>query len=165
MSESVRNPSKKIAIGIACLVTLIVGVTMMALGTRPVRRSLAVYSELVSLGNRADLAPEARLERARALCSRRYLQSHRLVLADEGGIVGLPRNINKNFQAWMVGANVRICPTNRIGPVYQLVPEDGAWKFDGPLGMLRPRGEFIPITDLPDAKALFEDAPPGPSGP
>ena len=33
----------------------------------------------------------------------RYLRIHPLRPADEGGIVGLPRNIHKNFQAWRQG--------------------------------------------------------------
>ena len=63
--------------------------------------------------------------------------------AHEGGIVGLPRNIHKNFQAWRQGPNVWLCPTNRVGPVYQFVRESGSWRFDGPVGILRGRGEFV----------------------
>ena len=69
-----------------------------------------------------------------SLCTARYLQAHPLAVAAEGGIIGVPRNINKNFKAWREGPNVWICPTNRIGPVYQFVFENGAWRFDGPVG-------------------------------
>ena len=65
--------------------------------------------------------------------------------------MGIPRNINKNFQAWREGSNVWICPTNRIGPVYQFVFETGRWRFDGPVAILRARGEIVRTTELPDA--------------
>jgi hypothetical protein len=71
-----------------------------------------------------------------------------LILAAEGGISGIPRNLNKNFQAWRNGPNVWICVTNRVGPVYQFVEENGEWRFDGPIAILRPHGELIPIADL-----------------
>ena len=87
---------------------------------------------------------------ARSLCSTRYLKTHPLAVAAEGGLVGIPRNINKNFKAWREGPNVWICPTNRIGPVYQFVFEDGGWRFDGPVGILRPWGEMVPMSDLPE---------------
>ena len=85
--------------------------------------------------------------RRSSLCTARYLQAHPLAVAAEGGIVGIPRNINKNFQAWREGPNVWICPTNRIGPVYQFVFEKSDWRFDGPVGILRPRGEIVPTSD------------------
>jgi hypothetical protein len=64
--------------------------------------------------------------------------------------VGLPRNIHKNFQAWRHGKDVWICPTDRVGPIYQFVFEAGAWRFDGPVGILRARGEIVPTTGLTD---------------
>ena len=73
-----------------------------------------------------------------------------LSLGPEGGIGGLPRTINKNFQAWLEGPNVWLCPTNRIGPVYQFVNEDGQWRFDGLVAILRPRGQIIRTTEMPD---------------
>ncbi|MHB1560529.1 MAG: hypothetical protein ACYC61_24005 [Isosphaeraceae bacterium] len=118
--------------------------------TAPVRRAVRTCSELFTVANRTDLQAEERLAQARALCSRRYLETHRLAIAAEGqGLVGIPRNLNKNFQAWRQGPNVWICPTDRVGPVYQFVLEDGAWRFDGPVGLLRARGEFIPMKDVP----------------
>jgi hypothetical protein len=108
--------------------------------TRPVRETMRRYSELVALGNRVDLTDADRLAAARALCSNRYVASGRLALAPEGGIAGLPRTISKNFQAWREGPNVWICPTNRIGPVYQFVRERGQWQFDGQIAMLHPGG-------------------------
>ena len=30
------------------------------------------------------------------------------------------------------------------------VLEDGAWRFDGPIGILRPWGQIIPMADAPD---------------
>jgi hypothetical protein len=63
----------------------------------------------------------------------------------------MPRNINKNFKAWREGPHVWICPTNRVGPVYQFVFENGGWRFDGPIAILRPWGEIVRTSDLPDA--------------
>jgi hypothetical protein len=66
--------------------------------------------------------------------------------------VGLPRNIHKNFQAWRHGKDVWICPTDRVGPIYQFVYEADGWKFDGPAGILRARGEIVPAGELPDTQ-------------
>ena len=44
----------------------------------------------------------------------------------------------------------RCDPTNRVGPLYQFVFEAGAWRFDGPVGLLRGRGEVVPLADLTD---------------
>ncbi len=121
--------------------------------TRPVREAVRVYSDLVMAGNRTDLSEADRLEAARRLCSSRYLSTRSLTLGPEGGIGGLPRTINKNFQAWREGSNVWICPTNRIGPVYQFISENGQWRFDGLVAILRPHGEIIRTTEMPDSAA------------
>ncbi|HZW29055.1 MAG TPA: hypothetical protein VFF52_00005 [Isosphaeraceae bacterium] len=134
----------------AITLLLLGGLAFEIIATRPVRGALRTCTELFTIANRPGLSEAERLEAARALCSRRYLQTHELKVADEGGIVGIPRNINKNFQAWREGPNVWICPTNRIGPVYQFIFENGGWRFDGPVGILRPRGEMVRISDLPD---------------
>ncbi len=140
-------------------VVLIIGTLLAAAGaalvyeiisTRSVREAVRVYFELVSAGNRADLSEAERLAAARRLCSSRYLSMRSLSLGPEGGIGGLPRTINKNFQAWLEGPNVWLCPTNRIGPVYQFVNEDGQWRFDGLVAILRPRGQIIRTTEMPD---------------
>lgn len=91
-----------------------------------------------------------RLTAAKSLCSSRYLEKHPLALAAEGGIVGIPRNLNKNFQAWQEDNNIWICTSNRIGPVYQFVFEDGVWRFDGLVAILRPYGEIVRASDLPE---------------
>ncbi|MGO8901570.1 MAG: hypothetical protein ACLQU5_24935 [Isosphaeraceae bacterium] len=121
--------------------------------TRPVREAVRVYTELVSAGNRTDLSDEQRLTAARRLCSARYLAAGSLALGPEGGIGGLPRTINKNFQAWRNGPDVWICPTNRIGPVYQFIIEDGHWRFDGLIAILRARGEIIRTSEIADPDA------------
>jgi hypothetical protein len=110
--------------------------------TAPVRGAVQCYSSLLVAANRQDLAA------ARELCSNRYLQSHGLRPAAEGGLVGLPRNINKNFQAWKHGSEVWLCPTNRVGPVYQFVNEGGAWRFDGPIGVLTSGGTVERLMEL-----------------
>lgn len=123
--------------------------------TRPVREAVRVYSELISIGNRPGLSDAERLAAAQGLCSAGYLATNRLRLGPEGGIAGLPRSMNKNFQAWRQGKNVWLCPTNRIGPVYQFVHERGAWRYDGLIAILRPRGELIPVQDM--AEPLLEE--------
>jgi hypothetical protein len=121
------------------------------ISTRPVREAVRAYSELITVGNRPDLSETARLAAARKLCSARFLASRGLALGPEGGIAGLPRSVNKNFQAWREGGNVWLCPTNRIGPVYQFVPEDGQWKYDGLVAILRGQGQIIPAGEMQGA--------------
>jgi hypothetical protein len=119
--------------------------------TQPTRGALRTFAELLTIANRPGLSAADRLVAAHTLCSRRYLQTHKLVAADrEEGLVGIPRNFNKNFQAWREGPNVWICPTNRVGPVYQFVFENGAWRFDGPIAILTPQGEVVRSSELPD---------------
>ena len=118
--------------------------------SQPIRGAMYTCSELFTAANRPDLRPGERLATARALCSRRYLSTHKLEVAQDGqGLVGIPRNLSKNFQAWREGANVWICPTNRVGPVYQFVLEGGTWRFDGPVGILRPMGQIVPMDEGP----------------
>ncbi|SIO07234.1 hypothetical protein SAMN05444166_2305 [Singulisphaera sp. GP187] len=154
MIETVTARWKVVALGLA--ITLMIGgaVVLMAIQTRPTREAVAAYTALFTAANRQDI------EAATRLCSARYLRIHPLRPADEGGIVGLPRNIHKNFQAWRQGPNIWVCPTNRVGPVYQFVRERDAWRFDGPVGLLRGRGEFFPLSDLTDEGAPSLDEPP-----
>jgi hypothetical protein len=143
--------ARTIAIAAAVTVLLIGGGIFEVVTTRPVRGAMRTLSELFTIANRPDLADTERLTRAQSLCTARYLQAHPLAVAPEGGLKGVPRNINKNFKAWREGPNVWICPTNRIGPVYQFVFENGTWRFDGPVGILRSWGDFVPTAELPDA--------------
>jgi hypothetical protein len=134
-----------VLLGVAVVAALVAAVVVAEAWTRPVRRAVASYTALLGAANRQDI------DAARRLCSARYLKAHALEPASEGGIVGLPRNIHKNFQAWRQGPNVWLCPTNRVGPVYQFVLEAGAWRFDGPVGLLRGRNEFIPNDALSES--------------
>jgi hypothetical protein len=138
---------------VAVLISVVVLIAAELAWTRPVRAAVRTYSELIAAGNLNDLA------RARALCSSRYLETHSLRLADEGGLEGLPRNIHTNFQAWREGPNVWLCPTNRVGPIYQFVPEAGDWKFDGPVGLLQARGEIVRMPEVLDLPHPPEDRP------
>lgn len=142
--------TRNILIGAACFAVLAGGLAYEVVSTRPVRQAVQAYSELVTVANRPDLSIADRLEAARPYFSARYLASHELATAREGGLVGLPRYINKNFQAWRQGAAVWLCPSNRIGPVYQLVKEDGRWKFDGLVGILRSRNVLVPASEMPE---------------
>ena len=134
----------------ALTLLVIGGLAFEIIATQPVRGAIRTFSALFTVANRPGMSEAERLQAARALCSARYLQTHTLAVAAEGGLVGIPRNLNKNFKAWHQGPNVWICPTNRIGPVYQFVFEDGAWRFDGPVGILRAWGEMVPMSDLPE---------------
>ncbi len=129
------------------------GLAYEIISTRPVREAVRAYAELVAIGNRTDLSDPERLESAQRLCTSRYLSTRSLSLGPEGGIGGLPRTINKNFKAWREGPSVWICPTNSIGPVYQFVSENGQWRFDGLIAILRGRGELIRTTEMHDAEA------------
>ena len=137
---------------IIALITLLAaaGVAFEVIATQPVRGAMRTCSALFTIANRPDLTDAERLDAARSLCSNRYLQSHPMAVAAEGGLSGFPRNINKNFKAWREGPNVWICTTNRIGPVYQFVFENGDWRFDGPVAILRPWGEIVRTSELPD---------------
>ncbi|CAN5916210.1 hypothetical protein BH23PLA1_BH23PLA1_16520 [soil metagenome] len=111
-------------------------VTAVAIQTAPTRGALLTYTELLSVADRGDL------ESARRLCTQRYRQVQPLELAPEGGVIGLPRSIDKNFRAWRADGAVLLCPTGRTGPVYRFLQEDGRWRFDGPIGLLGPSGEL-----------------------
>jgi hypothetical protein len=146
-SPSPTGRSLRAWIGAGVFVLLLVAaLAAEVITTRPVRRSVTAYTALLGAANAQDL------DAVRRLCSTRYLESHPLRPAREGGVIGLPRNIHKNFRAWRHGANVWLCPTNRVGPLYQFVLEDGSWRFDGPVGILRGRGEVVPYADLMDVE-------------
>jgi len=132
-------------------IALIAGIIGEVVWTRPERESVGTFTELIDAANLPDLS------RARRLCSASYLRRHALEAAPEGGLVGLPRTIHKNFQAWRHGQNVWLCPSNRIGPVFQFVFEDGRWKFDGPIGLLQARGRFVRSPD--DSEMPASDQP------
>jgi hypothetical protein len=140
-----------IAVTVAAL--LVAGLVCEIIATAPVRGAVRTCSELFTAANRPGLSESDRLAAARSLCTRRYLQTHRLAVADpkDGGLVGVPRNFNKNFEAWRHGPHVWVCPTgrtNRVVPIYQFVWEDGHWRFDGPIGLLTSWGETVPLSEL-----------------
>jgi hypothetical protein len=132
----------------AIAAALLGGLAFEIVTTQPVRGALRTCSELFTIANRPDLTDSARLDAAAQLCSKRYLERHPLSVAPEGGLVNIPRNLNKNFKAWREGPNVLICTSNRIGPIYQFVYEDGRWRFDGLVGILRSWGEVVRTSDL-----------------
>ncbi|MBX6312475.1 MAG: hypothetical protein IRY99_06080 [Isosphaeraceae bacterium] len=127
--------------GLAVAAVVVALVTFEVIRTAPVRGAVRCYHELLAAANRPG-GPD--LDAARRLCSRRYLATHPLAPAAAGGLVGVPRNLHKNFQAWRQGPHVWLCPTNRVGPVYQFLYEEGRWRFDGPVGLLRPGGRVEP---------------------
>jgi hypothetical protein len=142
---------RSIAVAATIGVLLIGGVAFEVVTTQPVRGAMRTLSELFTIANRPDLTDAERKKAAEALCTARYLKAHPLAVAAEGGIIGLPRNINKNFKAWREGPNVWICPTNRIGPVYQFVFENSRWRFDGLVAILRTWGEIVRTSELPES--------------
>ena len=116
---------------------MVAGLAWEVIRTRPVRRALDSYSRLIAVADMGDL------DAVRGYCSARYLRTHPLELAPEGGLVGLPHyGPHKNFRAWRRGDAVLICPTDRDrpGPVYRFVEEGGTSRFDGPIGLLNPDG-------------------------
>jgi hypothetical protein len=155
MRTPVSPRLKLVVAGLMVATALIAAVAGVAMRTRPVRQAVTAYTHLLGAANRQDV------DAARRLCTARYLAGHHLEPAAEGGIVGLPRNAHPNFQAWRQGTSVWVCPTNRVGPVYQFVFEDGRWKFDGPVGLLRGRGEFLPQDDLTEQAAGGRSHRPG----
>jgi hypothetical protein len=141
---------RQVLVALLVLFLLAAGIGYEAISTRPARQAIRVYTELITVGNRPDFSDTQRLGEARRLCSARFLATGRLATGPEGGIAGLPRTINKNFQAWRHGDDVWICPTNRVGPVYQFVRENGDGRYDGLVAILRPRGEIVRASELPE---------------
>jgi hypothetical protein len=137
-------------LGLAVAIT-----SFVAVRTAPTRQAVSTYTALLAAANMQ------KVEAAEALCTARYLATHKLRPAPDGGLVGLPRNIHTNFQVWRSGSNVWLCPTNRVGPVYQFVPEGGSWRFDGPVGLLMPGGTVTPLADAADDETV-EDRDPSP---
>jgi hypothetical protein len=109
------------------------------------RRAVATFVAILDAANAQDLVALG------PLCTERYLKAHPPSPSTGGGVVGLPRGIHKNFQAWREGDQVWLCPTDRIGPVYRFVFEGGSCKFDGLVGLLRPGGRVEQaVEDLDD---------------
>jgi hypothetical protein len=139
----------------ALLVTAIALALLAALAfeiitTQPVRGALRTCSELFTVANRPGLTDSQRLAAARLLCTERYVKEHPLAVAPEGGLVNIPRNLNKNYKAWREGPNVLVCTSNRVGPIYQFTYEGNRWRFDGLIGILRPWGEVVRMSELPE---------------
>ena len=94
-------------ISLAGAVLLLGGLAFEIISTQPARGAIRTCAELFTIANRPDFTDSQRLEAAALLCSRRYLKAHPLQLAAEGGIVNIPRNLNKNFNA--PGVKERTC--------------------------------------------------------
>ena len=129
----------RIAIALLMAALLAFPASRVVRSLRMTRGGMATFTALVASANAQDL------DAVRSLCSRRYLASHPIGRSKEGGVVGLPRNIHKNFQVWREGGEVRLCPTDRVGPVYRIVHEGGSWKFDGVVGLLDASGRVEPM--------------------
>ena len=130
-------------IALAVIIGLLL-VVPMARGLRSLiktRGALATFTRLIGSANAQDLAT------VRALCTNRYRESHPIQPATEGGVIGLPRNIHKNFQVWTEGDEVWLCPGNREGVVYRLVKQQDQWKFDGLVGLLKRGRVEVPELD------------------
>ncbi len=134
----------------AVVLILLGGLTYEVIATAPVRGAVRTCAELFSAANRPGLKPEQRIAAAQALCTRRYLQTPQARRRRRWpGARRRPAQPQQELQGLAPWSDVWICPTNRIGPVYQFVLEDGAWRFDGPVGILRAWGEMIPMEDVP----------------
>ena len=143
---------RSLIIGGAVVLLLLGGIAYEIVPTQPVRGAVRTCSELFT----APTAPTCGRRsgsRRRGRCARGDISHPQAGRRRDGqGLVGVPRNLNKNFKAWREGPNVWICPTNRFGPVYQFVLEDGTWRFDGPVGILGPWGRVVPMEDVPEAE-------------
>ncbi len=115
--------------GVGALLVAIVWIA--AVVTAPERDALRTYTRLVTAANRGDV------EAVQGLCTTRFLSENPPRLADEGGLVGLPRAIHKNYQIWRSGRDIHICPSNRVGVVFRMVRSGEAWLFDGLVGVTR----------------------------
>ncbi|MFM7318409.1 MAG: hypothetical protein ACKO5E_15805 [bacterium] len=130
------HPGRWLALGLAVLCVLAI-LVWLALSTRETRAGVTAYTRLTAAVNTQDI------EKVRSLCTARYLATHQLRASASGGMVGFPRFIHKNFQAWREGDAVWLCPTNRVGPIYQFLKEDGEWKYDGLIGLLRSGNQIL----------------------
>jgi hypothetical protein len=135
---------------LAIALALVAGFAFEIIATQPVRGALRTCAELFTVANRPDLSDSQRLAAARPLCTERYVKEHPLAVAPEGGLVNIPRNLSKNFKAWREGPNILICTSNRVGPIYQFTYEGDRWRFDGLIGILRPWGEVVKMSELPE---------------
>ncbi len=124
-------------VGLLMVVALIAFAPRWVATLRDTHDAIAVYSELLGAANAQNVAGVGQL------CTRTYLNAHPVRVAKEGGVIGLPRTIHPNFQAWRDRDDILLCPANRIGPVYRIKKENGSWKFDGPIGILRPGGAIV----------------------
>ena len=145
--------TRTIAIAAAVVVLLLAGLAFEVITTQPVRGAMRTCSELFTIANRPDLTSSERLDAARALCSDRYVKAHPLAVSPEGGIKGIPRNINMHFKAWREGPNVWVCPRDRVGPVYQFVYHDGRWRFDGAVALIQRSGQMIRTSEIAEPAA------------
>lgn len=136
--RSDRSGLKAFGIGLVIIAVVAVLGTIEFLRTRPVRESMGTLYRLIAAANRQDL------EALQELCTGRYLASHPLRPAPEGGMIGIPGLIAPNFQAWREGDTVLVCTASRVGPVFRLARERGEWKFDGPAGYLDRSGRVVP---------------------
>lgn len=134
---------KPVHLALSATITVVV-LVLLALEwhrTSPEREVIRAFTDMVVLANQGDL------EGLTSRSSVRYRSRGPFQKAPEGGVVGLPRvTPHPNFQSWRDGPEVLLCPFNRSGPVFRFVREGGSWKFDGPAGLLRPDGRYLPET-------------------
>jgi hypothetical protein len=142
--------TKSAILGTAIGILILAALAFEIIATQPIRGAVRTCSKLFTVANQPDLPTRERLRAASELCTARYLKQHPLEVAPEGGLVNIPRNLNKNYKAWREGPNVLICTSNRVGPIYQFVYEGDRWRFDGLAGVLGPWGQVMPASDLPE---------------
>lgn len=120
---------------------LLVALVWLAISTKESRAGVAAYTRLTAAVNAQDI------ESVKSMCTQRFIQTHTFQTAPEGGLVGFPRFIHKNFQVWREDDAVWVCPTNRVGPVYQFLKEDDQWKYDGLIGLLRSGHQILVLPE------------------
>jgi hypothetical protein len=137
-----RGGFRTYVLGVVVVSAVLAALAFAIARTSPVRGAIQSYMRLVAASNRGDV------ETVRALCTERYLARTRLDPAGERVLEGIPQGISQNFQGWEEDGAVLFCPSDRVGPVYRLVRAGDAWKFDGPVGLLRGDGR---VERVPEA--------------
>lgn len=142
--QDVRNTS----ILVAVVLGFVGFVVYESVTTRPRRDATRAFLKLIDVTRRPGLSDEERIETARNFFSARRLAVGPIRLTD-GGVEGLPRDVDHNFPVWRDGAAFLLRPSDRDGVVYRMVEQNGRWRFDGPAGHRHGRGEFVPAPETP----------------
>ena len=161
LGSKAMTKTRTALISTAIVAILLAGLVFEVVTTQPVRGAMRTCSELFTIANRLELTePDAaRATRAMLGGARRALlgslPSHRIrwpwpPKGESSAFRATSTRTSKRGEKDRTSGSV---PTNRIGPVYQFVFEDGRWRFDGLVAILGPWGEIVRTQDLTNAVA------------